>query len=169
MCKVYAKIICIFNFNAMFFVNFQHYYTLCFHSCASCNKKIVSFNPLAILLYLFSTRLGEIRDYVFLIHVHNNSFIKHSFSLTINDHKHIPFVLIFRDIRHNTSHTIPSGGLLCPTGFVWLCYIHRHTLHTCLRLGMIRQYVGRHKQNTAMLPMFKHEYATHCNFWSVFF
>jgi hypothetical protein len=36
-CYVLPRIICIFNFNAMFFTNFSHYYTLCFCSHVSCN------------------------------------------------------------------------------------------------------------------------------------
>jgi hypothetical protein len=43
--------------------------------------------------------------HTFLIHVHSSSFIMHSFSLTVNNHKCIPFVHI---------HTMPSGGLLQP-------------------------------------------------------
>jgi len=45
------KIICIFNLLAMFSLKFWHYYNLCFHNCASCNKKIVDFDLLATLVY----------------------------------------------------------------------------------------------------------------------
>jgi hypothetical protein len=35
---------------------------------ASCNKTIVDFNLLAVLLYILSTRVGEIRAHVVLVH-----------------------------------------------------------------------------------------------------
>jgi hypothetical protein len=57
--KVYMLRTCknniILNFNVMFFINFQHYCMLCFQGCASCNKKIVDYNLLSVLLYLLST------------------------------------------------------------------------------------------------------------------
>jgi hypothetical protein len=49
---MYARIICIFVFNVMFFVNFRYYYVLCLRGHASCNKKIVDFNLVCILLYI---------------------------------------------------------------------------------------------------------------------
>jgi hypothetical protein len=109
---------CVFNLNAMFFVNFWHCYLLCFCGRISCNKKIVNFRLLAVLLYIFSARVDEIPAHTFLIHVHNSSFIMHSFSLTVNDRKCIPIVLIFGDSGHSTP--TPSA-LWWPTVACWLC------------------------------------------------
>jgi hypothetical protein len=109
---MYAIIFCIFNLNAMFYTNFWHYYMFCFHGHMPCSKKIVDFNLLAILLYIFSTRVVKICAHMFLIHVHSSSSIicnfSHSsssiicnFSLTVKS-KCIPFVLIFGYCGHNT-------------------------------------------------------------------
>jgi hypothetical protein len=65
-----------FNFNAIFFANFWHYYTFS-HGHASCHKKIVDFNLLALLLYILSTSVREMSAHTFLIHVHTSSFIMH--------------------------------------------------------------------------------------------
>jgi hypothetical protein len=59
----------------MFSVNFWCYYMLCFHGCVSCNKKVVDFKLLAVLLYSFSTTVGKIHAQTFLIHVQSSSFI----------------------------------------------------------------------------------------------
>jgi hypothetical protein len=72
----------------------------------------VDFNLLAVLLYILSTRVGKLHAYVLLIHVHSSFVITHSFSLTVNDHRHIPLYSFFGDSRHNTPHTMLSGGLL---------------------------------------------------------
>jgi hypothetical protein len=76
----------------------------CFHCRVSCKDKIVDFNLLAILLYILPTRVGKICAYAFLIHVHSSSFIRCSFSQTMYDHKHIPFVLMFGDKGYNIPH-----------------------------------------------------------------
>jgi hypothetical protein len=109
-----------FHFNSMFFVNFLHYYPLCFRACASWSNTIIDFDPLAVLLYLLSTRVGEICSRTSLIYEHSSYFIARSFSLTVNDHKRIPFLFTSRDKGHSTPHTTPSGGLLQLTGFVWV-------------------------------------------------
>jgi hypothetical protein len=59
-------------------------------------------NLLAVLLYIFSIRVGKTHAHEFLISVHSSSFIMHSFLLTVMDCKHIPFVLMFWYNRHNT-------------------------------------------------------------------
>jgi hypothetical protein len=74
---------------AAFFVNFLHYYILYFCGYASCNKKIVDFIVLAVLLHGLSTRAGKIQAHAFIICVHSSSFNTHSFSLTLNDPKRI--------------------------------------------------------------------------------
>jgi hypothetical protein len=102
----------------MFLINFQHYFMLRFCGGASCNKIIVDFNLLAVLLYILSTRVRKICAHVFLVHVYSGSCITRSFSLTVNDHKRIHFVLIFGDNGHNTPHTMPSGSLLSSLGYV---------------------------------------------------
>jgi hypothetical protein len=79
----------------MLLVNFKHYYTFCFCGHAFCHNKTVDFNLLALLLHILCTRVGEICAHNFLIHVHTSYFIMLSFSLTLNDHKCILFVLIF--------------------------------------------------------------------------
>jgi hypothetical protein len=89
-----------FHLNSMFFVNFQHYYTLCFRACASWSNKTVDFDLFAVLLYLLSTRVGEIFSRTSLIYVHSSSFIARSFSLTVNYHKHIPFLFTSRNNGH---------------------------------------------------------------------
>jgi hypothetical protein len=128
------------NLNAMFFVNFHHYYMLCLCDHVSCNKKIINFKLLAVLLKIFYTRVGKICAHTFLIHVHSSSFITHSFLLTMNNCKHISFLLIFGDNGHNTpSHyafwwttavywlSLTSHGYAKFVGrsytlaFVWVC------------------------------------------------
>jgi hypothetical protein len=89
-----------FHFNSMFFVNFQHYYTLCFRACASWSNKIIDFDLLAVLLYLFPTRVGEICARTSIINVNSCSFIARSFSLTVNSHKRIQFLFTSRDNGH---------------------------------------------------------------------
>jgi hypothetical protein len=89
-----------FQFNSMFFVNFLHYYTLCFRACSSWSNKAVDFDLLAVLLYLLSTRVGEMRARTSLIYVHSCSFIARSFSLNVNDRKRIPFLFTSRDNGH---------------------------------------------------------------------
>jgi hypothetical protein len=46
----------------------------------SCDKKIVNFHLLAVLLYILSTIVGKIHVQAFLIHVHSSSFITRSFT-----------------------------------------------------------------------------------------
>jgi hypothetical protein len=146
MLSVY-KIMCIFNLNAMFFINFQHYYMLYFCSPASCNKIIVGFSLLHVLLYILSTRLSEIHAHVLLMHVHSSSFITCSFLLTVNDCERIPFLLMFRDNGHNTPYTVPSGGLLWLTGFTWLLQGHRQKLCTSVCSLGYGEMVGRLSYN----------------------
>jgi len=43
----------------------------------------------------FCERVGKIHAHAFLIHMHTTSFIMRSFSLTLNNHKCITFVLMF--------------------------------------------------------------------------
>jgi hypothetical protein len=57
----------------MFSVNFWYYYMLCFHGCVSCNKKVVNFKLLAVLLYSLSTTVGKIHAQTFLIHTYITS------------------------------------------------------------------------------------------------
>jgi hypothetical protein len=73
----------------------------CFFS-QPCILQQYDLNLLAVLLYIFSIRVGETHAREFLINVHSSSFIMHSFSLTVMDCKHIPFALIFWYNRHNT-------------------------------------------------------------------
>jgi hypothetical protein len=104
----------------MFFVNFQHYYTLCFRACVSWSNKTVDFDLLAVLLYHLSTRVGEICDRTSLIYVRSRSFIASSLSLTVNDRKRILFLFTSRVNGHSAPNTAPSGGLLQLNGFVWV-------------------------------------------------
>jgi hypothetical protein len=98
------------------FVNLQHYYTLCFRASASWSNKTVDFDLFAVLLHLFSTRVGEICARTSLIYVHSSSFVARSFSLTVNDRKSIHFLFTSRD----NGHSKPSGGQLQLKGFVWV-------------------------------------------------
>jgi hypothetical protein len=92
---------------------------VCFRACASWSNKITDFDLLAVLLYLLSTRVGEICAHTSLIYLHSSSFIARSFSLTVNYHKRTPFLFTSRDNGHSTPNTAPSGGLLQLNGFVW--------------------------------------------------
>jgi hypothetical protein len=94
------------------YINFHLFYMLCFRGLASCSKKVVDCKLLAVLLYIFSIRVGEIHAHTFLIHVHSTFFIMRSFSLTLNDCKRIPRLLIFGYNGHSAPHTMPSGGVL---------------------------------------------------------
>jgi hypothetical protein len=95
---------------------------LCFCSRVSCNKKIVDFNVLAVLLYILSTRVGDIHAHMFLIPVHSSFFIIHNFSLTMKDHKRVLFVVMFGDNGYKAQHTMPSGDLLQLTALASLGY-----------------------------------------------
>jgi hypothetical protein len=95
---------------------------LCFHGHASCNKKIVDFELLHVLLYTFSTRVDEIYAHVFLIHVQSTSFIMHSLSLTMYDRKRIPVMHMFGDNGYNTSSCwYDLCHTLCLLVAYWLC------------------------------------------------
>jgi hypothetical protein len=101
-----------FHLNSKFFVNFQHYYTLCFRACASWSNKIIDVDLfLAVLLSLpLSTRVGEICARTSLIYVRSSCFIARSFSLTVNDRKHIHFLFSSRDNghRHQTPRLVAA-------------------------------------------------------------
>jgi hypothetical protein len=97
---VYARITCSFIYTQKFIVNFQNYYTLCFRACVSWSNKTVDFDLLAVLLYHLSSRVGEVCARTSLIYVHSSSFIGRSFSLTVSDHKRIPFLFTSRDNGH---------------------------------------------------------------------
>jgi fatty-acid desaturase len=126
------------------------YCMLCFHGYLLCNKIIVNFNFMALLLYILSTRVSEIHSHTFLIHAYSSHFIMRSFSLTVNNNKCILFVLIFGDDRHNTPHIVPSCSLLALFGcakFIGRSYT--------LCLGMLRQWADRHMAKDSMPPMFE--------------
>jgi hypothetical protein len=72
-----------------------------------------------------------------LICVHNSYFIMCSFSLTVQNHKRIPFALVFGDSGHSTPQTMPSGSLQQLTGFAWVHQVCRWKLHTCFHLGTV--------------------------------
>jgi hypothetical protein len=55
-CLVYARIICIFDLNTIFFVNFRHYYVLYFHDQENTN--------LTYYLYCFTFCPPEWAKYV---------------------------------------------------------------------------------------------------------
>jgi hypothetical protein len=111
----------IFNLNVMFCVNFRHFYVLLFLLPRVLQQqKIVDFNILAVLLYVLFTRVSKICAHVFLIHVLSRSFIMRSFSLTLNNCRHIPFVVMFGDNRQKTPthcHLMAYYGLLASLGY----------------------------------------------------
>jgi hypothetical protein len=112
---------------------------LCLCGCESATRKYVTFNFLAVFFFfLLFTTVGKICVHEFLIHVHSSSFITRSFSLTVNNRRCIPSILMSGD-EYNTSYTVPTSGLVQPTGFACVHYVGRKKLHICLCLGTVRQ------------------------------
>jgi hypothetical protein len=122
---------------------------LCFHGRAFCNKIIVDFHLLGVLLYMFSTREGKLHTHALLTHVHSSFSITSSFSLTMTNRKRIPSVFVFWRQQAQHIHTV------CPWWSTAVYWLHLgmlsssmeaqiNNLHTWLCLGMLRQQADRH-------------------------